>query len=74
MFRNTVERHPDQLAVVADRAGAEWRLKWTFERSASVFFALDAHSGKGRPVPSKLGDNGKESTVNRSLGGSTYPC
>jgi hypothetical protein len=32
MFRSTVERHPDRLAIVADRSGMEWHRKWTFER------------------------------------------
>ena len=32
MFRRTVERHPDHLAIVANRSGMDWNLKWTFER------------------------------------------
>jgi len=32
LFRNTVERYPDQVAIVANRSGMSWGLKWTYER------------------------------------------
>ncbi len=37
MFRQTVERHPGQLAIVANRSGMNWNLKWTFERLISKY-------------------------------------
>ena len=37
MFRQTVERHPGQLAIVANRSGMDWNLKWTFERLISKY-------------------------------------